>query len=58
VKAVVQRTGLSRTTVWRLERRGLFPARRQISPGTIGWIATEVEDWINRRPAKKAVDLP
>jgi len=49
VGEVTARTGLSRTTLWRLERRGAFPARRQLSPGTVGWIAGEVEDWIRNR---------
>ncbi|MCB7130079.1 MAG: AlpA family phage regulatory protein [Candidatus Brocadiales bacterium] len=39
-------TGLSRTTRWRLERAGLFPKRRQISPGLIAWLESEVQEWL------------
>src|SRR4051794_6122688 len=46
VGEVMVRTGLSRTTLWRLERRGLFPAKRYLSAGAVGWIEAEVEDWI------------
>jgi predicted DNA-binding transcriptional regulator AlpA len=53
VREVSHRTGLSRTTLWRLERRGAFPARRQISLGAIGWIEAEVEQWIRCRVPKK-----
>jgi predicted DNA-binding transcriptional regulator AlpA len=53
VREVARRTGLSRTTLWRLERRGAFPARRQISLGAIGWIEAEVEHWISGRVPKK-----
>jgi len=35
-------TGLSRTTLWRLERVAEFPRRRQISPGAVGWLESEV----------------
>src|SRR5690348_5241547 len=49
VNEVMARTGLSRTTLWRLERRGAFPDRRLLSPGTVGWIEAEVEDWIRGR---------
>jgi prophage regulatory protein len=41
------RTGLSRTTRWRLERFGDFPRRRRLSPNTIGWLESEVEAWIH-----------
>ena len=39
-------TGLSRTTRWRLERAGLFPKRRQISPGLIAWLESEIQEWL------------
>ncbi|MCC7241570.1 MAG: AlpA family phage regulatory protein [Acidobacteria bacterium] len=43
--AVRARTGLSRSTIWRLERQGLFPRRRRISHGAVAWAAEEVEAW-------------
>jgi len=44
-----QRTGLSRSTRWRLERTGLFPRKRRISPNCCGWIESEIEAWIADR---------
>jgi predicted DNA-binding transcriptional regulator AlpA len=44
-----RRTGLSRSTRWRLERRGKFPRRRQLSPGCSGWLASEIAAWISAR---------
>lgn len=46
---VCKRTGLSRVTIWRLERQGLFPARRQLSANAVGWLEVEIEDWIATR---------
>jgi len=43
------RTGLSRSTRWRLERTGLFPRKRRISPNCCGWIESEIEAWIADR---------
>ena len=43
---MLEKTGLAGTTQWRMEKQGLFPARRQISAGLVGWIETEVERWI------------
>ena len=54
VDEVRKRTGLSRTTLWRLERRGAFPAHRQLSPGAVGWIEAEVEAWILGRLTREA----
>lgn len=41
--------GLSRTSVWRLENSGEFPKRRQISPGAVGWLHSEVIEWLESR---------
>jgi len=47
---VVRRTGLSYSTIWRLERDGEFPARLQLTHGgAVGWVEAEVERWIHDR---------
>ncbi len=42
-------SGLSRTTRWRMERRGDFPKRRQISPNRVAWLHSEVMEWLQAR---------
>ena len=49
-KQVVDLVGVSRTTIWRLERAGKFPRRRQVSTKSVRWNQAEIEDWINSRP--------
>ena len=44
-----KRTGLSRTTRWRLESLGQFPKRRQLAPNSIGWLNSEIEKWLKSR---------
>ena len=44
-------TGLSRSTIWRLERSLRFPRRRLLSDGRVGWFSSEVEAWLQARPA-------
>ena len=39
-------TGLCYTTIFKLERDGKFPARRQISPGRVAWLTSEVQEWM------------
>lgn len=45
------KVNLGRSTIWRMERDGLFPRRRQISPGCVGWVASEVDAWLQSRVA-------
>jgi len=48
-------TGLSRTTIWRMVRKGEFPVPRRLSTNAIGWIASDVEAWIAaREPTRPA----
>jgi predicted DNA-binding transcriptional regulator AlpA len=42
-------TGISRVTQWRLEQKGLAPKRVQISENAIGWIRSEIQQWIQRK---------
>lgn len=51
IKAVVERTGLSRPTIWRKERAGLFPQRRKLSGSAVGWLEHEIEEWIESLPS-------
>jgi len=41
--------GLGYTTCWRLEKAGQFPARVRLSVGRVGWLLSEVQDWIANR---------
>src|SRR5262245_51282363 len=46
---VRERTGLSRSTIWRLERRGEFPKHHRIAPNVVAWSELEVSRWIEER---------
>ena len=43
---VVAATGLCYTSIYNKEKAGQFPARRQLSARSVGWIRQEVEAWI------------
>lgn len=47
---VVKLTGLSRVTLWRLEKSGKFPQRVNLTASRVGWIETEIDEWIESRP--------
>ncbi len=44
---VKELTGLSRSTIWRLEKNKLFPKRIKITNRNVGWLLSEIEAWIN-----------
>ncbi len=47
--AVRDAVQLSRTTIFRLERAGNFPARRQLGARSVAWKKSEIEAWIDSR---------
>lgn len=49
-------TGLSRTTVWRLQRAGTFPRAAHISPGRVAWRESEVTAWLERQAPRPPAD--
>ena len=46
--------GLSKNSAFRLEKLDLFPKRRQLGPSAVGWISTEIDEWLNSRPTINA----
>ena len=46
---VLDRTSLSRTTLFRLERSGHFPKAIQLTPNRVAYDATDVDAWIQKR---------
>jgi len=56
-KQLAERTGLSPVTIWRRVRAGDFPPPRQLTPGRVGWVESDVEEWEQSRPIGIA-DLP
>lgn len=53
--AVRERTGLSRSTIWRLERQGAFPAHHRISANAVAWVEDDVAKWIRSKVTACAV---
>lgn len=47
--AVLDRVGLSYSTIWRMYRAGRFPSPIRISLGAVGWIEADIEQWITSR---------
>lgn len=54
VKEVIAVTGMSRTTIHRKEKAGEFPARRQLSSRKVGWLRSEIREWLTALPKANA----
>lgn len=46
LKAVLQRTGLGRSTLYRKMEKGSFPHNIQISTRCVGWRESAIEAWL------------
>jgi len=51
-------TGLSRSTVYRLEKQGRFVARLRLGERATAWRLDEVMAWIEARPRAEASPVP
>jgi prophage regulatory protein len=47
--AVKARTGLPRSTIYARIAQGEFPSPVRLGPRTVGWLESEVEDWLQAR---------
>lgn len=48
-KQVESRTGLSRSTIYQYIKDGVFPKPVPLGPRAVGWLESEVRDWIAER---------
>lgn len=54
INAVLDRTGLSRSTLYRKMERGDFPRQVKISDRCAGWFEAHVEHWLHNRMSDHA----
>ena len=53
---VQARTGLSRSTIYRRLAGGSFPRPLSLGARAVGWIESEVDEWIRQRIAESRGD--
>ena len=47
INTVLDRTGLSRSTLYRKMENGTFPGNTQISNRCVGWRESAITEWLN-----------
>jgi prophage regulatory protein len=55
IKAVTERTGLSKATIYRAMNAGTFPRPVPVSAASVRWLSSEIDDWMDRRIAEREV---
>ena len=54
---VKSRTGLGRSSIYRLVATGTFPRPRKLAERAVAWRESEIESWIGSRPVNAAQSL-
>ena len=47
--AVEEATGLSRSSIYGKMKEGTFPQAIKLSERSVGWIESEIQDWLHER---------
>ncbi|MGH7037065.1 MAG: helix-turn-helix transcriptional regulator [Stellaceae bacterium] len=56
-RQVIEKVGYSPMHIWRLEKAGRFPHRVKLGPNSVGWVAEEIDAWIEARIAERDAAL-
>lgn len=48
IKEVMNKTGIARSTIWYMVKKGTFPVPRKISPRVTVWVESEINKFIEQ----------
>lgn len=46
---VIKMTGLSRSSIYAMMDKKLFPLSLKIGPRAVGWLDTDIQEWIDAK---------
>lgn len=53
LRQVEQKTGLKRSQIYLYMKEKRFPLSIKISPASVAWLESEIDEWINRKLANR-----
>jgi prophage regulatory protein len=53
LREVIEQTGLSRSTIYNLISQGKFPKQIELGARSVGWVDTEVDEWLEAKVAHR-----
>ena len=48
-QATIEKTGLSRSTIYLMMKSGTFPKNVQLGARAVGWLESDIQAWIDSR---------
>ena len=54
--SVIERTGLSRSTIYRKVSLGEFPKPHKLGERAVGWLDADINDWVANQCSSSQVD--
>ncbi len=51
LNGVIEKTGLSRATIYRMQSERRFPTSSRLGQSAMGWIESEIDNWLEQRIA-------
>lgn len=58
IKDVISKVSLSQSTVYKLVALGDFPKPISLAPNRVGWVESEVEEWLAEKIAARIAPTP
>lgn len=55
LRTVSARTGLARSTIYAFIAEGHFPRQISLGPRSVGWLESDINDWISSRIAASSL---
>ena len=49
-KELSKKLSVSIPTLWRMEKSGQLPPKRKIGKRAVGWLDTDIDEWLKSRP--------
>lgn len=53
LKGVIEMTSLSKASIYRQVKAGIFPDPIRIGPRAVAWVVSEVESWIEDKKSQR-----
>lgn len=53
LKEITEKTGLAKSTIYNLISQGKFPKQIDLGARSVGWVDTEIEEWLEAKIAHR-----
>lgn len=58
IKDVISKVSLGQSTIYRMIAQGDFPKPIPLAPNRVGWVESEINEWLAERAAMRMTSTP